>query len=337
MKKNIRNFLVGTGITAGMVTVMGAVSYVITKKLVAVAMDRNETEAVEFSRRTLSEIPEMRAFFALQNGAAEQLKNKDCERVEITAADGIKLVGHLRTCENAERIIIAMHGWRSSWAKDFGFLADFLHDNGCHVLYAEQRGQGSSGGDYIGFGLTERFDCLDWIKWVNEQGYGNLPVYLCGISMGASTVLMAGGSELPGNVHGIIADCGYTSPYAIWKYVTENDLHIYYDDVRRSIADDICREKIQFGSNDYSCTEALTNCKIPVLFIHGTDDSFVPVEMSYENYKACVSPKRLFVVPGAEHGMSYMVDKKGYEQAVKQFWHDFDSREVETDEKGNCI
>lgn len=70
MKKNIRNFLVGTGITAGMVTVMGAVSYIITKKLVAVAMDRNETEAVEFSRRTLSEIPEMRAFFAMQNGAA---------------------------------------------------------------------------------------------------------------------------------------------------------------------------------------------------------------------------------------------------------------------------
>lgn len=337
MKKGIRNLLVGSGIAAGVVTIAGAVSYIITKKLVEVAMDRDETEAVEFSRRTLSENPEMRAFFALQSGAAEQLKNKDCEIVEITVADGTKLVGHLRTCENAKRIIIAMHGWRSSWAKDFGFIADFLHDNGCHVLYAEQRGQGSSGGDYIGFGLTERFDCLDWIKWVNEQRYGDLPVYLFGISMGASTVLMAAGSELSGNVHGIIGDCGYTSPFAIWKYVTENDLHMYYDDVRRSVADDICRKKIQFGSNDYSCTEALKNGKVPVLFIHGTDDSFVPVGMSYENYKACASPKRLFVVPGAEHGMSYVVDKAGYEQTVKQFWHDFDNREGETGEKGNCI
>lgn len=324
MKKSVKNLLIGTGLTAGAAAVAGTVSYIITKKLVDVAIDRNETEIVDFSKRTLSEVPEMRAFFALQNDAAERLQNRDCRTVEITAEDGVKLVGHLRTCENPRRMIIAMHGWRSSWTKDFGILADFLHDSGCHVLYAEQRGQGSSGGDYMGFGLTERFDCLDWIKWVNGQEYGNLPVYLCGVSMGASTVLMAAGSGLSDSVHGIIADCGYTSPYAIWKHVTENDLHIYYDDIRSSIVDDMCRKKIQFGSNDYSCTEALENCKVPVLFIHGTDDSFVPVEMGYENYKACASPKRIFVVPGAEHGMSYVVDREGYEQAVKQFWHDFD-------------
>ena len=68
----------------------------------------------------------------------------------------------------------------------------------------------------------------------------------------------------------------------------------------------------------------LSECKVPVLFVHGSDDHFVPVEMTYENYKACIAPKRLLIVPGAEHGMSYMVDKKSYEEAVKRFWNEFD-------------
>ena len=104
----------------------------------------------------------------------------------------------------------------------------------------------------------------------------------------------------------------------------ENNLRLYYDDMMSSIADEMCRAKIQIGSKDYSCPDALAECKIPVLFIHGTDDDFVPVEMTYENYKACVSQKRLLIVPGAGHGMSYVIDRKSYEQAVKQFWTDFD-------------
>ncbi len=64
----------------------------------------------------------------------------------------------------------------------------------------------------------------------------------------------------------------------------------------------------------------MKDCSIPVLFIHGTDDTFVPVEMTYENYKACNAPKKLFIVPGATHAMSYLVDKNGYENTVKEFW-----------------
>ena len=61
-----------------------------------------------------------------------------------------------------------------------------------------------------------------------------------------------------------------------------------------------------------------------MLFVHGTDDKFVPIEMTYENYKACAAPRRLFIVPGAEHGMSYLTDTLGYENALQSFWADFD-------------
>lgn len=324
MNKHIKNVLIGVGITTGTVITAGTVASLITKKLVSVALDREEPEIMNVSREHLSGEPVMKEFLKMRAKAAQELKRANSETVEITAHDGERLVGHWHSCEDAKRIIIAMHGWRSSWTNDFGLISDFMFQNNCHILFAEQRGQNNSGGNYMGFGLLERYDCLDWIRWVNQQGYDNMPIYLCGISMGASTVLMTAGFDLPENVHGIIADCGYTSPNAIWKYVMENNLRLYYDDFQGEIAADLCRKKIQIGPKDYSCTSAMAKCKVPVLFIHGTDDDFVPVEMTYENYKACVAPKRLLVVPGAGHGMSYVVDREAYEQAVIQFWNSFD-------------
>ncbi len=149
----------------------------------------------------------------------------------------------------------------------------------------------------MGFGMLERYDCLDWIQWINENIGTGLPLYLCGVSMGASTVLMAAGFQLPENVHGILADCGFTSTDAIWRHVTETGMHLSYG-MLGAIADSICKEKIHISPRDYSTLEAMRTNHLPVLFVHGTDDSLVPVEMSYENYKACIGPKRLLVVRG---------------------------------------
>ena len=274
---------------------------------------------VDKARAQLCGIPNAEAFFELLERSGEHLENSGCETVEISSYDGEKLVGHWHNCENPQRVIIAMHGWRSSWSKDFGLIADFWHSNDCSVLYAEQRGQNNSGGEHMGFGLLERFDCLEWAKWVNDRCGFRLPIYLAGVSMGATTVLMACGLELPDNVRGIIADCGFTAPDKIWKHVTEHNLHLSYG-IRSAVANGICKRKIQVGANEYSTIQALQENKVPVLFIHGTDDHFVPVEMTYENYKACAAPKRLLVVPGADHGMSYVMDTKGYQAALLNFW-----------------
>ena len=171
--------------------------------------------------------------------------------------------------------------------------------------------------------MIERYDCLDWIKWVNENNDDNLPIYLAGVSMGASTVLMTSGFDLPDNVHGIMADCGFTSAKAIWKHVVENNMHLSYN-IHSKMIEDLCKKKINLNSEDYTTLEALKENNIPVLFIHGTDDDFVPIEMTYDNYKACTAPKKLFVVPGATHAMSYIIDKDGYEKTVKDFWSIFD-------------
>lgn len=322
MKQPVKLLMIGSGLAALGAVALGSASVAITGKLVRIALDRDlparmdpqgkNRDRIAGSAGDLGYMEELRQ-------AGLRLQRERLERVTLLARDGERLVGHWRPCEKPGRVILAMHGWRSSWHRDFGIIADFWKDNGCSVLFAEQRGQGNSGGAYMGFGMTERYDCLDWVRWINSRTGGRLPVYLGGVSMGAATVLMAAGLDLPENVKGIVADCGFTSAREIWKHVARNNLHLAYGH-RAALVDALCQKRIQLRSDACSAPEALRNTKIPVLFVHGTHDRFVPVEMTYENYQACAGPKRLFVVPGADHGESYLKDPSGYREAMTSFW-----------------
>ena len=324
MNKNARILLFGSGIAAAGAAAMSAASYAVTSGLVKLALDRETPRIPGISKRRLTGGGALEQQQKRLSDAGKELRNCCTETVQITSHDGEKLVGHWYPSENPERIILAMHGWRSSWAGDFGIIAPFWRENKCSILFPEQRGQGKSGGKYIGFGLVECHDCLDWLQWIREQSGEEMPVYLGGVSMGATTVMMASGLDLPKNVRGIVADCGFTSPEAIWKHVMTRNLHLPYGWITRTAARRAYRRRLQMEPGDHSCPEALLNCKVPMLFIHGAEDHFVPVEMTYENYKACRAPKQLLIVPGAEHGMSYLVDPKAYEGALKAFWQEND-------------
>lgn len=327
MNRTTKRLLHLSGVAAASAAVAALTAYGTTKFFVNVAMDRTAPKTVNRAKKLVSgnrsSSGSGSGFRNARQEASDRLAAKEHETVNITSHDGTSLTGHWFPQENAKRIIIAMHGWRTSWSRDFGFMADFWAESGCSVLYAEQRGQGGSGGDYMGFGLIERYDCLDWIHWVNERCGDQIPIYLAGVSMGATTVLMAAGLNLPANVHGIIADCGFTSLDAIWRHVTNANLHLPYN-LTGAIANALCKKKIQFGTEDYSTLDALQITTVPVLLIHGTDDRFVPIDMCFENYKACVSYKKLLVVPGAGHAMSCYIDKPGYEAASKDFWQQCD-------------
>ncbi len=319
MRKHNRTLLISTGILSFGITAFALTSYILTKKLVKVALDREMPKASAKSRYRISGVAPTDPNGKKIALAAQKLKNSDYETVDITGCDKEKLVGHLVKCKNAKRIIIAVHGWRSSWNNDFGMISDFWRDNGCHVLYIEQRGHNNSGGQYLGFGMIERYDCLDWAYWAAQNIDSSLPIYLAGISMGASTVLMTSSLNLPQNVRGIIADSGFTSAHDIWKHVTENNLHLSYKMVG-FLADSMCKKKINMSTKEYSTKDALKNTNVPVLLIHGAHDKFVPVNMTYENYLATRCQKELLIVPGAGHGRSYLVDRDKYEKTVLDFW-----------------
>ncbi|MCQ2386172.1 MAG: alpha/beta hydrolase, partial [Clostridia bacterium] len=304
---------------------LGLGAYVVAKQTVAMALDR---KAPEIMKKSLSAVSGMEKDVPLTEEVeryAELLSEKPLRTVSIKAFDGETLVGHYLPCENARRTVVAFHGWRSSWNRDFGAGSLFWTEQKCNILFVEQRGQNQSAGDYMGFGLLERYDCLSWVRWLQNSGE-TLPVYVAGISMGAATVLMASELLPESFVKGIMADCGYTSPNAIWKHVLKKNLRLPYTGLQAKIAAELCKRKLNGADCRFSAADALRRSKIPVLFIHGADDHFVPVEMTYENYLACTAPKELLIVPGADHGMSYYREPEKYRRAVLRFFAENDGK-----------
>ncbi len=248
---------------------------------------------------------------------ANNILNAPYDKVTTTSRDGIKLVGRYYHVKDDAPVSIIFHGYRSNIGTDCNGGYYLSVKNGYNVLVVYQRGHRESGGKTITFGVKERYDCLDWIAYVNERFGEEIPILLMGLSMGAATVLMAAGLDLPSNVKGIMADCGFSSPKEILQEVIRKmkyPLRITYFFVRMSA-------KIfgHFDPEEASAVEALKNAKVPVLIIHGDDDRFVPSRMSRDNYDACASAKEILIVPGAGHGLSYCVDAKAYEKAVQDF------------------
>lgn len=241
------------------------------------------------------------------------------ESVTITAFDGITLFGKLYVCNKNAPVEIMMHGYRSVAERDFGGGVKIALAGGLNVLLIDQRAHGKSGGKALSFGVNERFDCQSWINFALKRFGENTKILLYGMSMGAATVLMTADLNLPKNVVGIVADCGYNAPDRIIKKVIKDmkfPLFPTYFLIRLG-------GKIfgKFDIENASATNALKSCNIPVLFIHGGDDRFVPCEMGKENFNVCASKnKRILIIDGAGHGVSYMVDNIAYMQAVSDFF-----------------
>ena len=186
------------------------------------------------------------------------------------------------------------------------------------ALVVEQRCSRGSEGNTITFGINEYRDCLEWVDFTIRYLGSDIKIILTGISMGASTVMLAAGQKLPPNVIGILADCGYTSAKEIMYHVMR----------QMKLPPKPCYPFVKLGARIFgrfdldgdSPKEAMKRCTLPVIFYHGEDDDFVPCSMSRENFEACGGRKRLVTVPGAGHGLSYAVEPERYLQELRDFF-----------------
>ena len=250
--------------------------------------------------------------------ARDWLQTQDTETVCVTSFDGLKLVGTYLPCENARGTLICFHGWRGGPVSDFGYSLQLYHRLGLNVLLVHQRAQGKSEGRHMTFGVRERRDVHTWVKWHTERFGRDVPIVLAGLSMGATTVLMACGEPFDGNVRGVVADCGFTSPKEIFRAVCRSIR--LPPKLFMPVVGLIIRCTAGFGLNEYSTLTAMRKTTLPVLFIHGEADSFVPCEMTKRSYKACASAdKTLLLVPGAKHGQSFPVAPERCTEAIAAF------------------
>ena len=243
------------------------------------------------------------------------LRAQNMETVHIVSHDGLKLAGHVLNI-GAKKTLILFHGYRSRAFRDFSCVGEYYKGLGYNLLFVDQRAHGESEGEHITFGVKERLDCVRWAKYIDERIGGE--IILDGLSMGATTVLMAAGEHLPASVKGIIADCGFTSPKEIMLKVMETDLKIRCRPLFDLVAL-LVKIRAGFAVDEYSTVEALKKNRLPILFIHGTGDKFVPCEMTKTAYNACTSEKTLVLIKGAGHGTSYLKEPETCKEALQAF------------------
>lgn len=238
------------------------------------------------------------------------------ERVSIRARDGLVLTGRYYHVSSGAPLQIQFHGYRGNPVRDFCGGHKLARMLGHNTLVADQRAHGESGGNVISFGVNERWDCLAWVQYA-VQRWPDAEILLSGVSMGAATVVMASGLDLPGNVKGVIADCPYSSPEKIIAKVCR-DMRL-----PPAIALPFVRAGARifggFRLRSADAAEAVKQAKVPVLILHGEDDRFVPCEMSAEIERANPAMVKRFTFPGAGHGLSYVVDAERYERIVREF------------------
>ena len=244
------------------------------------------------------------------------------EDVYRTSFDGLKLhatyLPAIKETSGKKKVVICFHGYTSKGLSDFTGLTNYYFRHGYAMLHPDARAHGESEGDYIGFGCLDRKDAINWIEWVIQKCGADVEILLHGISMGGSTVLMASGLDLPSQVKGIISDCAFTSPKEVFTHVLKTMYHLPSFPVIQG-ADFVNKKLAGYGMDECNAKREVAKAKVPILFIHGSKDTFVPAGMCQEIYDCCASPKQMLIVEGAAHGESYFKDMKAYENALDEF------------------
>lgn len=247
------------------------------------------------------------------------LDAQDTKTVTIQSQDGLRLSGIWLSSKNksASTVILA-HGYSGKGREMAGFARFYAETLGYHVLMPDDRGHGQSEGEVIGFGWLDRKDYVQWIGWVLGHVGLKTDIVLHGISMGGATVLMTGGEELPDQVRAIVSDCAYTS--------VEEELTFQLKQLYKlppfpfiPVTSLITKWKAGYSFKEASALKQLAKVNVPVLFIHGEADMFVPTEMVYRLYEVCTSEKELLTIPRAGHGTAFQVDREKYKAVLEAF------------------
>ena len=251
-------------------------------------------------------------------GWISDIREMPHENVEIKSYDGLTLRGQLFEYEPGAPLEILFHGYRGNAESDLSGGVHRCRALGRSALLVDHRASGKSDGHVITFGIKERLDCLEWIKFVISRYGEQQKIILTGVSMGAATVMMAAGEDLPKNVQHVLADCGYSSAKEIIKKIIA-EMHLPPSLVYPFVW---LGARIFGGFNleETSPMEGVKNAKVPVIFIHGDDDAFVPHNMSERLYDACITKKKLVLIKDAGHGLAFPKAQEEYVEALRDFY-----------------
>lgn len=250
------------------------------------------------------------------------LNSCEIEKYSIISDRGCYLQGYLiRPEKESDVYVFGSHGYRSDGKGEWCHYAKhYVEDLGYNMFFVDHQAAGESEGRYFGFAAFESEDSMKWLSFMLDTFGKDIKIILHGISMGSTTVMiMSGKKELPENVKFTVADCGFTSAMDEFTF----KLKCWHAPKFPIVPTIKALQKKRAGYDFQKDTDALSavkNARVPMLFIHGDKDNFVPTYMAALLHDACSAEyKDILIVKGADHAMSYKEGKEEYEAKVQEF------------------
>lgn len=237
----------------------------------------------------------------------------------ITNPEGIQLHAYyIRAPRPTRKTAVIVHGYTDDAIRMFmiGYL--YNRDLQYNVLLPDLQHQGESEGEAIQMGWKDRLDVKQWMRLANQLYGDSTQMVVHGISMGAATTMMLSGEEQPSYVKCFVEDCGYTSVWDEFAHELKNSFHLPPFPLLYATSW-LCEQKYGWNFKEASSLKQVAKCRLPMFFIHGDKDTYVPTWMVYPLYEAKPEPKELWIVPGATHAVSYQENKQEYTDKVKAF------------------
>ena len=263
-----------------------------------------------------------RRYHAQKREALPKLNSLPMTELEITSADGITLRGRLyKVKDYNKKVVIGFHGFHASSINDMARFVNMYEKEGADFLLISERTHERSDGKYITFGVKEHLDGILWARKIIDLYGDDVQIIIHGLSMGAATVLMmAGSSTLPPNVKCAVADCPYDNFAHEADYVFSGI--IKWDPLRAMMVRTmslLTKYLDGFTLTEASPIESVRHPMVPILFIHGTADDFVPCYMGQKLYDTCTGEKEQLLIEGAAHVCSYTDAPEKYEESFHNF------------------
>lgn len=245
---------------------------------------------------------------------------KDKEEVWIKSHDGLNLKGYYLKNEKSEgKVMILCHGYRSFPYFDFSASAKMYYEKGFDLLFIVHRTHLESEGKYITFGINERYDLLNWIKFVDKRTDGKAKILLAGVSMGAATVMYTLGLKLPQSVKGAVCDCGFNTPKKVIGFAL---IEVFKKKWLASFMSNFVSFAALFKIGSFlgkvNTSKSLRHNKLPVMFAHGKADDVVPYEMFEKNISVGDFEKITVTCDQSAHGLVFYYKNEEYQKAFQK-------------------
>lgn len=313
--KGKRIFRIGIGV----IILFLLIDFVLSFYFYHLAIERGPKEFLQGNDDLEVSTEAMNVF--LEGDWRDWVSHQDFEELDMTSRDGLALKGYLLEAKQpTNKVVVMAHGYLGR-GSDMGLFGQYYYEElGYNVFTADARGHGESEGDYVGFGWHDRIDYVDWINRLINRFGPDVEIVLHGLSMGGATVLMTSGEALPDQVKAVISDSPYTSVYDMFAYQMSRMYHLPAFPVLDSTSF-VTQMKAGYSLRKASALEQVEKAELPILYIHGNEDTFVPTRMSKKLYEHTKNKEEaeLMIVDGAGHGEAFVIDRDKYVKKLTIF------------------